>query len=90
MTAGGMSEIIQAANVPYTPVERVAATMLRAATDPDKSTSGQPWTLPDGGAVIRLAKPILSDGVYAALNARTRDAVWASETAFLGQVKAKV
>ncbi|KIP05100.1 hypothetical protein PHLGIDRAFT_108665 [Phlebiopsis gigantea 11061_1 CR5-6] len=90
MTEGGMSQIVEAANLPYTPIERVAATMLRAATDPDKSTSGQPWTLPDGGAVTRLEKPILSDGVYSALNARTRDAVRASERAFLGQVKAKV
>lgn len=91
MTTGPIGEFIAAAEFPYTPVERVAATMLCVATHPDKSTSGLPWTLPDGGLVLRLAAIGLNEGVYAGLNARSKDAVQATERAFLAEIpKAKL
>lgn len=56
--------------MPMTPVERVAGAMFRAATDPDRATSGCPWMLPDDGPVLLLKKEVLNEGVYEMLNKR--------------------
>ena len=90
LTEGPINEFIAAAKFPYTPVERVAAAILCVATHPDKSTSGLPWTLPDGGQVFRLPVVGVNEGVYAVLNERARDAVLAMEKAFLAPVEAKL
>ena len=90
LTEGAIAEFIAAAKFPYTPVERVAATILCVATHPERSTSGLPWTLPDGGEVFRLPVAGLNQGVYAVLNERARDAVLAMEKAFLAPVKPKL
>jgi hypothetical protein len=37
------------AGMPILPVERVAGAMFCAATDPDRTTSGCTWMLPDDG-----------------------------------------
>jgi hypothetical protein len=60
------------AGLPMTPVPRIAGAVFRAATDPDVSTSGCPWVLPDDGPVIRVEKEALRAGVYELLNARIR------------------
>lgn len=56
--------------MPMTPVERVAGAIFRAATDPDRATSGCPWMLPDDGPVLLLKKEVLDEGVYEMLNKR--------------------
>ena len=56
--------------MPMTPVERVAGAIFRAATDPDRATSGCPWMLPDDGPVLLLKKEVLREGVYELLNKR--------------------
>jgi len=58
--------------MPMTPVERVAGAIFRAATDPDRATSGCPWMLPDDGPVLLLKKEVLREGVYEMLNNRVR------------------
>jgi len=58
------------AGMPTTPVERVAGAIFRAATDPDPTTSGCPWVLPDDGPVLLLKKETLHEGVYDMLNNR--------------------
>src|SRR5258708_663257 len=60
------------AGIPLTPVPRIAGAVFRAATDPDASTSGCPWVLPDDGPVIRVDKQALRAGVYELLNERIR------------------
>ena len=62
------------AGMPMTPVPRVAGAIFRAATDPDLSTSGCPWVLPDDGPVIRVEKEGLRQGVYKMLDNRIRRA----------------
>ncbi|KAI0003397.1 hypothetical protein BJV74DRAFT_764510 [Russula compacta] len=54
--------------MPMTPVARVAGAIFRAATDPDPTTSGCPWMLPDHGPVLLLQKEELREGVYEILN----------------------
>jgi hypothetical protein len=56
--------------MPMTPAERVAGAIFRAATDPDRATSGCPWVLPDDGPVLLLKKEVLHEGVYEMLNKR--------------------
>jgi len=57
--------------MPMTPVvERVAGAIFRAATDPDRATSGCPWMLPDDGPVLLLKKEVLHEGMYEMLNKR--------------------
>jgi len=60
------------AGIPLTPVPRIAGAIFRAATDPDRKTSGCPWVLPDDGPVIRVEKEALRAGVYQMLNDRVR------------------
>jgi len=60
------------AGIPLTPVPRIAGAIFRAATDPDLTTSGCPWVLPDDGPVIRVEKEALRTGVYEMLNDRVR------------------
>ena len=60
------------AGIPTTPVERVAGAIFRAATDPDPTTSGCPWVLPDDGPVLLLKKESLREGVYDMMNNRVR------------------
>lgn len=62
------------AGMPMTPVPRVAGAIFRAATDPDFSTSGCPFVLPDDGPVIRVEKEALRAGVYKMLDDRVRRA----------------
>jgi hypothetical protein len=58
--------------MPLTPVARVAGAIFRAASDPDPTTSGCPWLLPDDGPVLLLEKESLREGVYTMLNDRVR------------------
>ncbi|KAH9025672.1 hypothetical protein EDB84DRAFT_1251367, partial [Lactarius hengduanensis] len=58
------------AGIPLTPVPRIAGAVFRAATDPNLTTSGCPWVLPDDGSVIRVEKEALHAGVYDMLNKR--------------------
>jgi hypothetical protein len=67
-----LSTRVLLAGVPMTPVPRIAGAVFRAATDPDVSTSGCPWVLPDDGPVIRVEKEALRAGVYELLNKRIR------------------
>ena len=60
------------AGLPLTPVPRIAGAVFRAATDPEATTSGCPWVLPDDGPVIRVDKEGLRAGVYGMLDARIR------------------
>jgi len=60
------------AGIPLTPIPRIAGAVFRAATDPDMSTSGCPWVLPDDGPVVRVEKEALRAGVYELLNRRLR------------------
>lgn len=60
------------AGIPWTPVDRVAAAILYAATDPDPDTSGSAWLLPDDGPVFLLTKEKLREGVYGMLDTRTK------------------
>ncbi|KII92647.1 hypothetical protein PLICRDRAFT_37424 [Plicaturopsis crispa FD-325 SS-3] len=60
------------AGIPWTPVDRVAAAILYAATDPDPDTSGSAWLLPDDGPVFLLTKETLREGVYGMLDTRTK------------------
>jgi hypothetical protein len=60
------------AGMPCTPVERVVGAIFRAATDPDPTTSGCPWVLPDDGPVLLCKKETLREGVYDMLNNRVR------------------
>ncbi|KAF8256820.1 hypothetical protein EI94DRAFT_1693694 [Lactarius quietus] len=66
---------IMLAGIPLLPVPRIAGAIFRAATDPDKTTSGCPWVLPDDGPVIRVEKEALRAGVYDMLNNRIRRVV---------------
>ncbi|KAI9456466.1 NAD(P)-binding protein [Russula earlei] len=60
------------AGIPMTPLERVAGAIFRAATDPDPTTSGCAWLLPDDGPVLLLRKEDMREGVYDVLNKRVR------------------
>jgi NAD(P)-dependent dehydrogenase (short-subunit alcohol dehydrogenase family) len=63
---------------PLTPVSRIANAVLRAATDPDLSTSSCAHLLPDDGPVLQISKnrllegvhPMLTKGMYAELENR--------------------
>lgn len=58
------------AGVPKAPIERVAGAILNAATDPDWSTSGAAYTLPDENEVFRISHQELEVGSYKLLNDR--------------------
>ncbi|KAI0032013.1 hypothetical protein K488DRAFT_78742 [Vararia minispora EC-137] len=62
------------AGIPLTPVPRIAGAIFCAATEPDPTTSGCAWVLPDDGPVFRLAREELTTGVYALINARAQRA----------------
>ncbi|KAJ3556546.1 hypothetical protein NM688_g1973 [Phlebia brevispora] len=55
---------------PLTPVPRIAATALCIASDPDETTSGHPWLLPDDGEVMRLDGADCKEGMYKELDER--------------------
>lgn len=60
------------AGLPLAPVERVAGTVVKAATDSDPETDGCVYTIPDGGETFRLHRTDLSigAGVYKLLAER--------------------
>ncbi|KAJ7092520.1 hypothetical protein C8R43DRAFT_1141915 [Mycena crocata] len=81
------------------PVSRIAKTVLYATTDPDATTSGCSWLLPDNGPVLRLEKETIQAGTYPLINRRienikifTRDATLTTRRirANLGKVIAVV
>jgi len=57
---------------PKVPVERVAATCLAVATNPDPKTSECPWIMPDGNDVERVHSLQLNEAFYAEMNERVR------------------
>ncbi|GJJ06297.1 hypothetical protein Clacol_000488 [Clathrus columnatus] len=60
------------AGIPLTPVERVAGTVIKAATETNPDTNGSVYTIPDGGETFRLDRKDLSitTGVYKLLGDR--------------------
>lgn len=56
-------------------VPRIAGAIFYSATDPDVSTTGCPWMLPDDGPVYRLDKEQLTLGVYDMMNQRAKHVV---------------
>lgn len=66
---------IALAGIPKTSVERIAGAIFRSSTDPDLSTSGCPWLLPDHGDVFRLDREEMKEGVYHLINQRTKRAI---------------
>ncbi|KAJ6572151.1 hypothetical protein B0H19DRAFT_1023791 [Mycena capillaripes] len=52
------------------PVHLIAQTVLYAAADPDDTTSGCSWLLPDNGPVLRLERENIYEGTYKMINAR--------------------
>ncbi|KAJ7141916.1 hypothetical protein C8R43DRAFT_1071539 [Mycena crocata] len=51
-------------------VHRIAQTVLYATTDPDTTTSGCSWLLPDNGPILRLEKETIHEGTYTLINSR--------------------
>ncbi|KAI0043269.1 NAD(P)-binding protein [Auriscalpium vulgare] len=60
------------AGIPLTPVDRIAAAIFYAATDPDPETNGLPWLLPDEGPVFRVDREQLTLGVYGLMDQRVK------------------
>lgn len=58
------------AGLPMTPVSRIAATTLFAATNPDMKTTGSVFALIDDGPVLLLENEIIKGGVYDIVSAR--------------------
>ncbi|KAF8588705.1 NAD(P)-binding protein [Ramaria rubella] len=60
------------AGIPLTPISRIGATILKAATDTDPKSNGAVYTLPDHGDTFRVDRGQLSldAGVYKLLNDR--------------------
>ena len=52
------------------PVNRIAATIIYAATHPDPETTGSVFALVDDGPVLHLGNEVIEEGVYDILNAR--------------------
>ena len=60
------------AGIRLVPIERVAGAIILAATDPNMSSTGAAWLLPDNGPLLRLEKEVVRGGVYDIIAARTR------------------
>ncbi|EIN12899.1 NAD(P)-binding protein [Punctularia strigosozonata HHB-11173 SS5] len=60
------------AGIPLTPVGRIAGecAIVYTATDPNPSTNGCPWLLPDDGPLVLLEQERLREGVHQLLNDR--------------------
>lgn len=58
------------AGVPLASVDRIVGAITLACTDPDMSTNGSMYSVPDHGTVFRIPRHELSYGVYKALTAR--------------------
>jgi len=58
------------AGVPLASVDRIVGAITLACTDPDMSTTGSMYSIPDHGTVVQIPKHELSYGVYKALNDR--------------------
>jgi len=58
------------AGVPLASVDRIVGAITLACTDPDMSTTGSIYSIPDHGTVIRIPRHELSYGVYKALKDR--------------------
>ncbi|KAJ7359486.1 hypothetical protein DFH08DRAFT_686304 [Mycena albidolilacea] len=52
------------------PVSRIAQTVLCAAADPDDTTSGCSWLMPDNGPILRLQRESIDEGTYKMINDR--------------------
>ena len=59
------------AGLPMVPVNRIAATTLYAATNPDLETTGSVFTLIDDGPVLLLENEVIKGGAYDIISART-------------------
>ena len=58
------------AGIPLASVDRIIGAITLACTDPDMSTTGSMYSIPDHGTVIQIPRHELSYGVYKALNDR--------------------
>jgi NAD(P)-dependent dehydrogenase (short-subunit alcohol dehydrogenase family) len=58
-----------------TPIERVAGAILNAATDPDWTTNGATYTLPDEKEVFRISAQELAVGSYEILRDRIKSVI---------------
>lgn len=58
--------------IPLVPIPRIAATIIRVATDDNWATNAAAWVLPDDGPVYRIDKEEFREGVYGAINARMK------------------
>jgi len=59
------------AGVPLASVDRIVGAITLACTDPDMSTTGSMYSIPDHGTVIQIPRHELSYGVYKALSDRS-------------------
>jgi hypothetical protein len=58
------------AGIPLASVDRIVGAITLACTDPDMSTTGAMYSIPDHGTVIQISRHELSYGVYEALSKR--------------------
>ena len=63
------------AGAAMTPIERVAGGILNAATDPDWTTNGATYTIPDEKEVFRISIQELTVGSYKLLHNRIQMAI---------------
>ena len=63
-------------------MHRIAATALCIAADPEQSSSGRPWLLPDDGNVVRLDSAEITGGIYDEMSERARVVVKAWDAAY--------
>jgi hypothetical protein len=58
------------AGIPFTPVSRIAATIIHVATNPDPATNGSAWLLTDDGPAFMVPKEEFKLGVYKMIDDR--------------------
>ena len=63
---------IAIAGIPMLPVQRVAGTIIFSSTDPDITSTGAVWLLPDDGPLLRLEREVIKGGVYDIIAERNR------------------
>jgi len=78
------------AGVPLIPVNRIAATIIYAATHPDLETTGSVFALIDDGPVLYLGNEIIKGGIYDILSTRAAKLTTAITNVRVGIAVAKI
>jgi len=58
------------AGIPFTPVSRIASTIIHVATNPDPPTNGSAWLLTDDGPAFMVPREEFKLGVYKMIDDR--------------------